>query len=187
MTERNHKGEILWQTQVDSSPLSARRLANGHTFIVTRMRVFEVDRAGAEVWTLDQPFGRVAAACPLRDGSVGVISSTGQYQRLDRSGKVLNSFHVGKIMRSIGTHIEALPNGHLLVPFYSGNCVVEYDADGKAVWTGKAYRPTCAHRLPNGHTLISSRMDVVIVELDRKGHEVWSHRCEGQPLCVQRR
>jgi hypothetical protein len=187
VTERNHKGAILWQTQVDSSPVSARRLANGNTFIATRTRIYEVDRTGAEVWALNGSHSTFTAACPLRDGSIGALSTTGEFQHLDRDGKVLKSFRVGRVRRSLGMQIQALPNGHVLVPHYTANAVVEYDADGKVVWTAQAHRPTCVRRLPNGHTLISSQMSSVVVELDRKGQEVWSHRCEGRPTSVHRR
>ncbi len=187
VTERNHKGEVLWQTPVDSSPIGARRLANGNTFIATRTRVFEVDRSGTEVWTLNRELGYIVAACSLHDGQVALVSRTGGFERLDRTGKILQSFPMRRIVRSIGTHIQVLPNGHVLVPFYTGNCVMEYDAEGKPVWTAQAYRPTCVQRLPNGHTIISSRMSDAIVEVDRKGREVWSHRCEGRPMRVQRR
>ena len=187
VSERNHKGEILWQTILSGSPMCARRLPNGNTFIASRSRVYEIDRTGAEVWTLDHSFGLLVAACPLRDGSVAVVSQMGEYQRLDRSGKVLNSFRVGRIVRSMGTQIDVLPNGHVLIPFYTGNSVVEYDGDGKAVWSAQAYRPTCAQRLPNGHTLIASRMSNVLVEVDRRGQEVSCQRCDGRPVCVRRR
>lgn len=188
VAERNHRGEILWQKRLDNFPVMARRLPNGNTFVATRNSVFEIDRTGAEVWTLDQPFGRVAAACPFPDGSVGVISITGEFQHLDRSGKLLKSFRIGRAVRSsIGTHIQVLPNGHVLVPFYRGHCVVEFDGDGKQVWMAQARNPMCVQRLSNGHTLISSRLSDVIVEVDRKGHEVWNHRCEGQPMRVERR
>ena len=187
VSERNHKGEILWQTTLSGSPICARRLPNGNTFIASRSRVYEIDRTGAEVWTLDHSFGLIVAACPHRDGSVAVVSQMGEYQRLDRSGKILNSFRVGRIVRSIGTQIDVLPNGHVLIPFYTGNSVVEYDAEGKAVWSAQAYRPTCAQRLPNGHTLVASRMSNVLIEVDRRGQEVACQRCDGRPICVRRR
>jgi HEAT repeat protein len=187
VSERNHKGEVLWQTTLSGSPICARRLPNGNTFIASRSRVYEVDRTGAEVWTLNHSFGLIVAACPLRDGSVAVVSQMGEYQRLDRSGKVLNSFRVGRIVRSVGTQIDVMPNGHVLIPFYTGNSVVEYDADGKAVWSAQAYRPTCVQRLPDGHTLIASRMSNVLVEVDRRGQEVSCQRCDGRLVCVRRR
>jgi hypothetical protein len=187
VSERNHKGDILWQMTVSGSPICARRLPSGNTFVASRSRVYEIDRTGAEVWTLDHSFSLIVAACPLPDGSVAVVSQMGEYKRLDRSGKVLNSFRVGRIVRSVGTQIDVLPNGHVLIPFYAGNSVVEYDAEGKAVWSAQAYRPTCVQRLRNGHTLIASRMSNLLIEVDRRGQEVASQRCEGRPVCVRRR
>jgi hypothetical protein len=187
VTERNHKGEILWQTPITGMPVSARRLANGNTFIATRSRVYEVDRAGTECWAVETAQTLVAAS-PLRDGGFAVVCSNGEYQRLDRKGEVVKSFRVGAFRRStLGMHIQVLPNGHVLVPLYTANCVVEYDGEGKQVWSVQAYRPTCAQRLPNGHTLFSSRMTSVVVEVDRKGREVWNHSCDGRAMRVQQR
>jgi HEAT repeat protein len=187
VTERNHKGEVLWQTPVAGMPVSARRLANGHTFIATRGRAYEVDRAGTEIWAVETE-RTLIAACPLRDGGFAVVCSTGEFQRLDRKGEVLKSFRVAGFMRnSMGTHIQVLPNGHVLVPLYTANCVVEYDGDGKQVWSVPAFRPTCVLRLANGHTLLSSRMSNLVAEVDRKGREVWSFRCEGRAMRVQQR
>jgi hypothetical protein len=187
VTERNHQGEILWQTRVSGLPLSARRLANGRTFLVTQTRISEVNRKGDEVWNLDLRGAVVAAACRLPNGEVGVLTTSGDYQHLDRNGKLVKSFRVGGHLLSIGTHAEVLPNGHVLIPFYAGNRVVEYDRAGKEIWSVQTRRPTCAQRLPNGHTLISSRLSNVILEVDRKGNEVWTHRCDGRPTFAQRR
>jgi HEAT repeat protein len=187
VTERNHKGEILWQTQVAGMPVCARRLANGNTFIATPGRAYEVDRTGTEVWAVESG-QTLVAACPLRDGGFAAVCSTGEYQRLDRKGEVVKSFRVGAFRRStLGMHIQVLPNGHVLVPLYTANCVVEYDGDGKQVWSAQAFRPTCAQRLPNGYTLISSRMSNLVVEVDRKGREVWNYRCEGRAMRAQQR
>ncbi len=187
VTERNHKGAVLWQTEVAGMPVSARRLANGNTFIATRSRAYEVDRAGTETWAVETA-QTLVAACPLRDGGFALVSSTGEYQRLDRKGEVVKSFRVGAFRRStLGMHIQVLPNGHVLVPLYTANCVVEYDGDGKQVWSAQAYRPTCVQRLPNGHTLLSSRMTNVVVEVDRKGREVWNYSCDGRAMRVQQR
>src|SRR5262249_53364588 len=43
VTERNHKGEVLWQKEVNG-PLVAQRLANGNTFVATDGQLIEVDK-----------------------------------------------------------------------------------------------------------------------------------------------
>jgi hypothetical protein len=185
VSERNLKGEVLWEKQVPGILLAARRLPGGRTFVVTRERLLEVDSAGKELWSLDRPHD-IAAACRLRDGQVVLVTSGGSCLRLDADGKQLHSFSVGVVL-SIGTQIECLPGGHVLIPLYSRNQVVEYDGDGRVVWSAMVARPNSVQRLPNGHTLISSRLGTLVLELDRNGEEVWRHRASGRPMRALRR
>jgi hypothetical protein len=185
VSERDLKGQLLWEKPVPGILLSARRLSGGRTFVVTRERLFEVDSAGKELWSLERPHD-VAAACRLRNGQVVLVTSGGSCLRLDADGKQLQSFPVGVVL-SIGTQIEYLPGGHVLIPLYSRNQVVEYDADGRVVWSAMVARPNSVQRLPNGHTLISSRLGTLVLELDRNGEEVWRHRASGRPMRALRR
>jgi HEAT repeat protein len=188
VTERNHKGEILRQIAVPDLPLEARRLSNGNTFIVTRQRVVEVDRNGKEVWGITpNPNGMISTACPLRGGQVAVCYRTGELVRLDRTGKVRNSSHIAQAFRPSAVHMEALPNGHLLVPLYYESKVGEYDSEGKEIWSASFPRPTSVQRLPNGHTLVGGYTANVLVEIDSKGREVKRQNCEGRVLSAHRR
>ncbi|HEY7308470.1 MAG TPA: HEAT repeat domain-containing protein [Gemmataceae bacterium] len=189
VTERNHKGEILRQIAVPDRPLEARRLSNGNTFIVTPLRVVEVDRNGKEIWgiTPNPPRGMISAACPLRGGQVAICYGTGELVRLDRAGKVLNSTRIARAFRPSAVHMEALPNGHVLVPLYYESKVGEYDSEGKEVWSASFPRPTSVQRLPNGHTLVGGYTDNVLVEIDSKGREVKRQNCEGRVLSAHRR
>jgi hypothetical protein len=80
-----------------------------------------------------------------------------------------------------------LPNGRILLPQYANNRVIEYDADGKAVWEATAQQPTSVQRLPNGHTLVSSLYSQLMVELDRQGKEISQTRLDGRVTRVRRR
>jgi hypothetical protein len=106
--------------------------------------------------------------------------------RMDRTGKVLHSVTVGRCS-TIGSHMDALPNGHVLVPIYTTNRVVELDAEGKEVWSAQVVRPTSVQRLPNGRVLVGSQATMTIVEIDREGHTVSSQKIEGWPMRVSRR
>jgi hypothetical protein len=185
VSERNLKGEVLWEKAVPGILLAARRLPGGRTFIVTKERLLEVDASGKEVWSLDRPHD-VAAACRLRNGQVVLVTNGGRCLRLDADGKQLHSFPTGVVL-SIGTQIECLPGGHILIPMYSRNQVVEYDAAGRVVWSAMVARPNSVQRLPNGHTLISSRLGTLVLELDRNGDEVWRYRASGRPMRALRR
>jgi hypothetical protein len=185
VTERNLKGEVVWKKDVPGPVLAARRLPGGNTFIVTRNRLLEVDGDGKEVRSLERP-NDVLAACRLRNGHVGLVTTAGRYVHLDPGGHEVRSFSLGGILYPM-SNIEVLPRGRVLVPFYSQNRVVEFDADGRRVWEATVARPGSVMRLPNGHTLVTSRLSRNVVEIDRAGQVVWSHTTEGRPLRASRR
>jgi hypothetical protein len=186
VTERNPKGEVLWEKKVNTLPISAERLTNGDTFIVTRNQLLIVDKDGKETKVLNRSNG-ICAARRTRDGQFVVVTNRGTCERLDAEGKEVKSFAVGAVL-SMGLGIDVLPNGHVLIPHYAANKVVEYDADGKSVWETTIQQPTSARRMPNGRTLIASMYTRKIVEVDKAGKEVWSQTAAGMRLfCVQRR
>jgi hypothetical protein len=181
VTERNHNGDILRRINAPPLPLEARRLANGNTLITTSSRVVEIDRNDKEVWAMNgNPFDTIAAACPLRGGEIGICYRSGEFTRVDRSGKERGSFRgIGRLFSPYGAHIQGLPNGHILVPQFYDNKVVELDKDGHEVWSATYARPICAQRLPNGRTLVASYGSNFFAELDKKGHEVKRQDCNG--------
>jgi hypothetical protein len=188
VTERNTKGEILRRINVPNLLLQARRLPNGHTVITTRTRVFELDRHDKEVWAANATRATgIVAACPLSGGEIGICYRDGEFVRLDRNGKVRASFQIGRMFRPYGTHIQGLPNGHVLVPQYYEGKVVEFDKNGREVWSASSARPTSAQRLPNGRTLVASFGNNSFAELDKDGGEVKSQRCDGPLMCVSGR
>ena len=186
VTERNLKGEVLWQYRANGLVLGARRLANGDTFVVARNQLIEVDKDGKEVFNLTRP-NDVCAAAKFRDGTIALLTHSGQVVHLDESGKEIKSLPLNAPVLAVGTNIEALPNGHVLVPLYSSNKVVEIDADGKTAWEASTQQPTSVARLPNGHTLVGSRLDMTVVDLDRGGNEVKSVKLEARPFRVGQR
>ena len=82
---------------------------------------------------------------------------------------------------------DALPSGRVLIPMWGEGKVVEFDADGKEIWSAQVNNPVSAFRLPNGNTLVASMGTGKVVELDRNGKEVWQHSAEGRPWRVRRR
>jgi hypothetical protein len=184
VTERNLKGEVEWTKTTTGLMLGARRLPGGNTFIVTRTQLLEVDKDGKEVQTINR--NDIAAAVKLRDGEIGLLTTAGRYVRLDAAGKELKSFNAGQIL-SIGGHFEVLPSGRVIVPQYSQNRVVEFDPEGKQIWSADVQQPTSVQRLPNGNTLVASRYGRYVVELDRSGKEVSRLTPEGRPMSLLRR
>jgi hypothetical protein len=182
VTERDTKGNILWQYRVNS-PTACERLPNGNTFIVSRNQIVEVTPNNKVVFSKT---GRlISSAKKLRNGEIIMVDTLGNLSRLDRKGKEIKSFQVGRVYFYGG--IDALPNGRVIVPEYQHHKVVEYDAQGKAVWEAKVRFPSSVSRLPNGHTLITSIVDQKLIEVNKDGKVVWEKKLEGRAYQARRR
>jgi HEAT repeat protein len=178
VTERDLKGNILWQKQV-LEPLAAQRLPNGRTMIANRQQVIEVDREGHTLATHTRPNGEfIMRAQKLRNGELALVVQgvNIRYVRIDASGKETASFPVQ--VSTSGGRIDVMPNGHVLVPEMRFNRVVEYDESGKEVARMTIPQPIAAIRLANGNMLVTSMTEMRAVELDRTGKQVWEYKHE---------
>jgi len=70
-------------------------------------------------------------------------------------------------------HIRMTKAGTLLVPHLGEGKVVEYDLDGKVLWSVPAKSPWQAVRLKNGNTLIAGDWSRYAREVNPKGEMVW--------------
>jgi hypothetical protein len=184
VTERNRKGDILWQKQVNL-PIACQRLPGGHTFIATRNQLLDVDAKGKERILHNQLDFSIAGAQRLRNGEMYLVTNQGRVIRLDSRGKEINSFQVGQVYFFGG--LEVLPGSRVLIPEYRNHRVAEYDAHGKLVWQAQTQFPTSATRLPNGHTLVANMLNQQVLELNREGKVVWQHKVDGRPFRARRR
>ena len=186
VTERNLKGEVLRDYRANGLLLGARRLTNGDTFVVTRNSLVELDKDFKEISSIQRP-NDVCSAAKFRDGTIALLTNGGTVIHLDETGKELKSLPLNAPVLAVGSNIDALPNGHVIVPLYSSNKVVELDGDGKTVWEVATTQPTSVVRLPNGHTLIASRLAQTVLELDHAGREIRNMKVEGRPFRVGQR
>jgi hypothetical protein len=138
----------------------------------------EFDREGAEVFHYDRPSHEsIKKAQKQPNGDIAFVvgsTNTSKFVRIDSAGHELQSFEV-EVAYS-GGRIDFLPGGRVLVPEFSHNRVVEYDADGNAAWQYKCTQPIAAVRLANGNTLITCFVGNRAVEIDRSGKEVWAYQ-----------
>jgi outer membrane protein assembly factor BamB len=187
VTERDLKGNILWQKQILQNPIACQRLPNGNTFIATYQSVMEVTRTGKEVYAYNHgPNFFIFGAHKLRNGHILCISAQGAIIELDAAGKEIKSTQVTNSGGWCG--VEGLPGGHILVAVTSNNKVVELDATGKEIWRCTTVQGPCsATRLPNGNTLVASMANQRVVEVDRLGKTVWEQRTDGRPFRAHRR
>jgi hypothetical protein len=184
VTERDFKGNVIWERQVDL-PIACQPLPNGQTFVATRRQLLVLDRDGKDVFTYHHTATSISAARRQPDGHMLFVSGA-TCVRLDPSGKQVKSFPVGLIY-TMGGNIDVLPGGHVLVPEYNQNRVVEYDGEGVLRWSVRVKFPISAVRLPNGNTLVVSMTDRRVLEFDREGREVWSHTSEGRMWRARKR
>jgi outer membrane protein assembly factor BamB len=70
-------------------------------------------------------------------------------------------------------HIRMTKAGTILVPHLSEGKVVEYDLDGKEVWSVKAKSIWSAIRLKNGNTLMAADAAKYVREVNPQGETVW--------------
>jgi hypothetical protein len=176
VTERNSKGEVIWEWKVDG-PLVAQRLANGNTFIANREGLVEIGPTGREVFSYVRPAGEfIMRARKLNNGEIALVTQLGvaRYVRLDPLRREIKSF--GVEVATSGGRIDVMPNGHVLIPEMNNDRVVERDENGKAVREILFQKPIAASYLPNGHVLLTSMTQNRAVELDRAGREVWEYR-----------
>ena len=185
VTERDFKGNILWHVNVNM-PIACQRLPNGNTFIAARSSLQIVDRDGVSLFNWPGPGASISAAYRLPNGQIALVTTGGRCQLLDAEGRELKSFALGPIY-TLGGNIEVLPNGRILAPLYTQNCIAEFGWDGAKHWTALINRPISVSRLPNGNTLVTCSLDYRVVELDPAGKEVWSQRTEGRPFRARRR
>ena len=175
VTERNLRGDILWEKKVGDRPVAAQRLANGNTFIATYSSLMEVTRGGREVYAYrpDGTAGRIYGAQKMRNGRIVCVTLEGRVLDIDSvNGKDAKSFSSGLN----GCYsVQGLAGGHYLVASYNEGKVIEVDAAGKVFWRHALANAYHAERLANGHTLIASHGLSRVVEVDKNGKVLFDH------------
>jgi hypothetical protein len=182
VTERDFKGNILWEKKLPESPYCAQRMPGGRTFIATRSRIVEVDRDGKEVFTLNV---QSRAAHKFPDGTIALLGDDKFYRRYDSSGKELSKVQIEYNRSNTVGGVEFLPNGRIIVDM--GNAIREYDGAGKKVWEASVGQADGIQRLPGGNTLVASMQEHRIVELDRAGKVVWERKFDQRRPWLARR
>jgi hypothetical protein len=188
VSERNLKGELLWQKPI-ANTLQCQRLAGGKTFVVTHKALVEIDADGKErsLYTHNELESSLVAAKKMPSGQIIAMDSNGTCMTLNAAGTELRRFTVGKVSNNC---LEVLPDGHILIAKLLDDKVIECDSRGRRVWEIEFRSAFSAHRLPNGNTLIACREPARVVEVNRAGKVVWEHACETanhRPWFVTRR
>jgi HEAT repeat protein len=170
VTERTRAGKIVWDRYYPNC-IQAERLRDGRTFLVQRNQLQILDRDAKSVFNHYHNISQIIAARLFRDGSIGYVCNTGQYIRLDRTGKQVKTLQLNGFNFGV-SGAEVLPGDRVIACMYSFNKVVEFNGAGKQVWECAVTNPSVPFRLSNGHTILSSSAYTVITEIDRRGKVV---------------
>jgi HEAT repeat protein len=184
VSERNLKGDVLWK-KTCNNPIACQRLRNGNTFIVTRNQIMEVNRDGKELMTINRNWD-IMGAKKLKNGQIVMFSNNSTAIFFDAAGKELKNFNIGNGGVQWGGG-DVTERGHVIVPQWQQNKIVEYDRDGKAVWEANFQWPSTCQRLANGNTLVASQNTNKVAEINRAGKVVWEHQSNMQVFRVHRR
>jgi hypothetical protein len=189
-------GRVVWQfgTSLNFAH-SARRLANGNTFIcdTTNDRIVEVSPGGEIVFSSESwggGTGRMSDgshlaypndAHQLDDGTYIVTDrDNDRFVVVDRHGRVLWQFTDLK-----GPHnCDVIANGNVLCADSNNNRVIEVNRQGEIVWRYGDGSPEMidwprdADRLPNGDTLITDSRNSRVLIVNPTGKVVWEYRVD---------
>ena len=190
VTVRDFKGNILWEKRyaANNNLVTAQALASSNIFVAKRNWFYEYDPQGKEVFAYTNGKLGVFQALKLRDGNIAYMTGTGNVFLLDAKNKTeIHKFKIGAPGFNKGSFSE-LPNGNLLLTMAGNKRVVEFDWDGKEVWSLPLDKlPNSAQRQPNGNTLVTLQGTQRVVEFDRSGREVWELPVEGYVHMAQKR
>ncbi|MGH7222557.1 MAG: HEAT repeat domain-containing protein, partial [Gemmataceae bacterium] len=176
VTERDLKGNILWQKQI-ANPVNVQRLPNGHTFIASHHgSIVEVDREGKDVYSIGNA-PDVQAAYRWHGGSIVCLTADGQCRLYDTTGKQLKEFAAGQGQSK--ADLDVRPNGHILVSCWANGKVVEFDREGRLVLELNARGVGAAGQALNGHILVPVCQQSRVYEMDRAGKIVWEYKGTG--------
>lgn len=177
-------GKIVWSyddPQGRGEISDAVLLSNGNLLIAHQFGVKLISPEKKILWSYDPPAGHeVHTAVPIGTSHVLYIENgdpvavlrvvnikTGAVER-EFPLNVKHPIHVHTQFR----HARITPQGTVFVAHMDLNKVVEYDAEGRELWSFPATSPWGVTPLENGNVLITDRIGVR--EVTRRGDTVWS-------------
>jgi hypothetical protein len=186
VTERDLKGNILWQKTGLVESYNVQRLVNGNTFVACRFRLMEFDAAGSPVF--DRPIEESVGGGKLPDGQMLYLTIKGKCVRLDAAGKEVKRFDSGQNDAAVRV-FDLTPRGSLLVSLCPKNTAVEFDLEGNKLWQAQHARLTgIPTAVRNGHMVVALYSQSNVVQLDRAGKVVWQYQTPGyHPFLARQR
>jgi hypothetical protein len=180
------QGKVVWAYDDPSAKgeiSDAVRLSNGNILFAHQFGVTLITPEKKVVWSYDAPAGtEIHTAAPVGAHHVLFIQNgkPAKVIVMDISDShIVKQFEIptgnpDKVHPQF-RHARLTPAGTLLVAHLDSGRVVEYDAEGKSVWSiADLPGAWAAQRLPDGNTLITSARNFVH-EVNPRGETVWAY------------
>lgn len=184
-------GTIVWsyanpgaQGEISDAVL----MSNGNILFAHQFGVTMITSEKKIIWNYDAPEGaEIHTAQPIGHDKVLFIQNGNP--ALLRVVSIMTGKTVTEFNLPVGNpqkvhpqfrHARITEAGTVLVAHLDMQKVVEYDAQGREVWSYSIDGPWSAARLKNGNTLIATSKKV-IREVDSKGTTVWELKPEDLP------
>jgi hypothetical protein len=177
------EGKIVWSYDDPAGKgeiSDAVMLSNGNILFAHQFGVTEIDAAKRVVWNYEPPAGHeVHTAVPIgkdrvlfiQNGDPAVVRVVNIVSGATEKEFPLEAKHPVSVHGQF-RHARLTANGTLLVAHMDLNKVVEYDSDGKELWSFPAPGAWGVTPLQNSNVLIVDRVGVR--EVTRRGDAVWS-------------
>ena len=177
------EGKIVWSY---TNPLKGElgdctMLSNGNIVFSRQRGASEITPDKKIVWNYDAPEGtEIHTTYPIDKDRV-LIMQNGNPAKLLIINKTSNKVEKELALPTRDPahthgqfrHVRMTPAGNFLVAHLDLGKVVEYDPQGKEIWSVPAPSAWAAVRLKNGNTLISGNQNGYVREVNSKGETVW--------------
>jgi len=180
-------GRVVWSWSIpskdgknDSEFSDATMLSNGNVVYACKTGAAEVTADKKVIWSYEAPKGfETHIAQPIGLDRVMLIQNGSPATLMIVNivtGKIEKQFNLptGSPTKTHGQfrRVRMTKAGTFLAAHMDNNKVVEYDGDGKPIWSAAIPAPWAAVRLNNGNTLVTSNKGFVR-ELTPAGDTVW--------------
>jgi hypothetical protein len=184
-------GQVVWAyTHSGKGEISDAVLEpNGNILFAHQFGITEVSLDKKVVWNFDAPEkAEIHTAQPIGTSSVWYIQNgnPAKFTVINKaSGKVEHQFELpvqnpGSVHGQV-RQARLTAAGTILVAHMDAHKVVEYDLDGKVLWSRDVANCWSAVPLGNGNILIAGAGDKFAREINRKGETVWEWTAADTP------
>jgi len=184
-------GQVVWSyTHSGKGEISDAVLEpNGNILFAHQFGITEINLDKKVVWNFDAPERtEIHTAQPIGANSVWYIQNgnPAKFTVMDKaSGKIEHQFEL-PVKNPGSVHgqfrqARLTVAGTILVAHMDAHKVVEYDLDGKVLWSRDVANCWSAAPLGNGNILVSGAGDKFAREINRKGETVWEWTAADAP------